>query len=217
MFTGIIEEIGIVESVVRGKASAALTIKAEKIIQDLKLGDSINTNGACLTVTDFHSGKFTVDVMAETLRRTNLNELKKGSRVNLERALTLNKRLGGHIVSGHIDGSGTILHKNKEDIATWFTIRTNSEIQKYIVRKGSVAIDGISLTVADVEDETFRVSIIPHTGSETIMLEKNPGDIVNIETDIIGKYIERFVQNGNKKINESRIDIDFLSKHGFIS
>ena len=217
MFTGIIEEIGIVESVMRGKSSAAITIKARKIVQGMKVGDSINTNGACLTVTSFQSDKFTVDVMAETLRRSNLNDLKNGSKVNLERALSLNGRLGGHLVSGHIDGQGTITSKNKEDIATWFTIHTNAEIIKYIVYKGSVTIDGISLTVAEVDNESFKVSIIPHTGSETTLLEKNKGTIVNIETDIIGKYIERFVHTGNNKSNENRIDMDFLSKHGFIS
>ncbi|MEZ5083709.1 MAG: riboflavin synthase [Bacteroidales bacterium] len=215
MFTGIIEEIGIIESVKRGESSAAITVRAKAVLRDIKPGDSINTNGACLTVTNFQQDKFTVDIMAETLRRTNLNDLKKGTRVNLERALSANGRLGGHFVSGHIDGPGIITNKKKEDIATWFTIKTTEEIIKYIVIKGSVAIDGISLTVADVDNDSFKVSIIPHTGSETTLLEKNIGDVLNIETDMIGKYIERFLQLGNNKVKETKIDMDFLSKHGF--
>jgi riboflavin synthase len=215
MFTGIIEEIGTIKAIHKGRISASLAIKAEIVTQDLKIGDSVNTNGACLTVTSFNSSSFTVDVMAETMRKTNLSMLSPGAKVNLERALKLSDRLGGHMVSGHIDGTGEISEIFTEENATWFRIHTENEILKYIIKKGSVAIDGISLTVAEVEDHFFKVSIIPHTADETTLLQKKVGSIVNIENDMTAKYIERFLIFNNKNA-ESKIDMDFLKQNGFI-
>ena len=215
MFTGIIEEIGTISAIIRGRVSASLTIKAQLVNSDLSIGDSINTNGTCLTVTEFNTNSFTVDVMAETMRRTNLDLLKSGSHVNLERALQLSDRLGGHMLSGHIDGIGTITQINQEEIATWFTISADKEILKYVIKKGSVAIDGISLTVADLTDSSFRISIIPHTTKETTLLSKKAGEVVNIENDLTAKYIEKFI-TGKKEEIKQNIDIGFLKDNGFI-
>jgi len=214
MFTGIIEETGTIRSVKRGKISASLGIEARLVIEDVKVGDSINTNGVCLTVTAFDNTGFEVDVMAETMRRTNLGGLGPGSMVNLERALRLSDRLGGHLVSGHIDGTGKITLMNREENATWITIAADPQVTRYIVDKGSVTLDGISLTVVDVNRGSFRVSIIPHTGQETTLLKKKTGDTLNIECDITAKYIEKFLREepGRKAGN---IDINFLNKHGF--
>jgi len=216
MFTGIIEEIGTVRSIQWGSKSAMLTFKASKIIDDMKTGDSINTNGACLTVTSFNSREFSVDVMAETMRCTDLGSLKIGSKVNLERALKISDRLGGHIVSGHIDGAGTITNIKNEDNAVWITIKTNPEISKYIIQKGSVTIDGISLTVTELINESFKVSIIPQTGSQTTLLSKHTSDKVNIECDQVGKYIEKFILNQKDKSQHSSIDLEFLKENGFL-
>ncbi len=215
MFTGIIEEIGTISAIIRGRVSASLTIKAQLVNSDLSIGDSINTNGTCLTVTEFNTNSFTVDLMAETMRRTNLYLLKSGSHVNLERALQLSDRLGGHMLSGHIDGIGTITQINQEEIATWFTISADKEILKYVIKKGSVAIDGISLTVADLTDSSFRISIIPHTAKETTLLSKKAGEVVNIENDLTAKYIEKFI-TGKKEEIKQNIDIGFLKDNGFI-
>ncbi len=215
MFTGIVEETGTVKSVKWSSRSANIGINAHKVLQDIKIGDSINTNGACLTVTSFDKTGFSVDVMAETMRRTNLNELNTGSKVNLERALRLNDRLGGHLVSGHIDGTGTITIIKKEDNATWITLNTSEDILKYIVNKGSVALDGISLTVAGVDEKQFIVSIIPHTSEETTLLNKNIGNKINIECDLIGKYIEKFITEKSDKNTNSKINMDFLKDNGF--
>lgn len=214
MFTGIIEEKGIVHSVEQGQNSVRLIIKASKVLEGLNIGDSINTNGACLTVVHFNHQRFGVDVMAETIRQTNLHLLKNGSVVNLERALQLNSRLGGHIVSGHIDGTGIITKFTKEDISTWITIKAEKEIMRYIIHKGSVAIDGVSLTVASLMASEFRVSIIPHTSNETTLLMKKPGDIVNIECDLVGKYIEKFMLNQDLT-QHNQLDYNFLKEHGF--
>lgn len=216
MFTGLIEEIGIMESAANGEKSMKLTIRAKKIMDGIKLGDSICTNGVCLTVSAFDKNAFTVDVMPETMRKTNLGKLKKGSMVNLERALQLNDRLGGHIVSGHIDGLGYIREYKDEDIATWLTVETKSELIKYIIPKGSIAIDGTSLTVVDTTENYFRVSLIPVTKEETVLLKKKVGDEVNLECDIIGKYVERFLtfKEDNKKTNP--IDMKFLMDNGFL-
>lgn len=216
MFTGLIEEVGIMEGASYGEKSMKLTIKAKKILEDIKLGDSISTNGVCLTVSSFDSHSFTVDVMPETMRKTNLGKLKKGSLVNLERALKVSDRLGGHIVSGHIDGTGFIREYKDEGIATWLTVETNTEIIKYIIPKGSIAIDGTSLTVVDTSRNTFRVSLIPVTKEETVLLKKKVGDEVNLECDIVGKYIERFMTFNKdiKKLNE--IDMKFLIDNGFL-
>ncbi len=213
MFTGIIEEIGKIKAIRTGSTSCVLTVSAEKILSDMHIGDSIAVNGTCLTVCEFDNNSFSADVMPETMRRTNLGSLKSGSPVNLERAMSANGRFGGHIVSGHIDGTGVIQSMKKEKNAVWVQISANPKILKYIVEKGSVAIDGISLTVAKISSQDFSVSIIPHTGEETILLKKKPSDIVNLECDIIAKYVEKLCgfQNASGGISEN-----FLAEHGFL-
>ncbi|MGO1368880.1 MAG: riboflavin synthase [Senegalia sp. (in: firmicutes)] len=215
MFTGLIEEIGIVDRIVKGMKSAQITIKAKKVTKEVKQGDSISTNGVCLTVIDFGKGNFTVDVMPETMRRSNLSNLKSGSKVNLERAMKLGDRFGGHIVSGHIDGVGKIKALEEEDNATWISIESLSDIMKYIINKGSIAVDGTSLTVANVNDNIFKVSIIPLTKEETTLLSKEIGDHVNLECDMVGKYIERFMKFENVDKTKSSIDLNFLKENGF--
>lgn len=218
MFTGIIEEIGEIQSIKKGEKSSRLSIKANEVLRDTKIGDSISTNGVCLTVTSISSSNFEADVMAETLRKSNLEDLKPLDRVNLERAVSIKGRLGGHIVSGHIDGIGKILSFIKEDNAVWITIKAPLEILRYIVLKGSIAIDGVSLTVAYVDDEIFKVSIIPHTGEETILLKKRIGETVNLECDVIGKYVEKLLRLDEKKISkkENTITESFLESNGFL-
>ena len=217
MFTGIIEELGVIQEIKKGSKSSKLLIKANKVLASTKVGDSICTNGVCLTVTDLKINSFEADIMAETLRRSNLGDLKVGSKVNLERALTLQSRLGGHIVSGHIDGTGEVISLVKEDNATWVTIKTTNDILRYIVLKGSITIDGISLTVAYVDDKSFKVSIIPHTAQETTLLNKTNGDTVNLECDVISKYVEKLMGLAPMdKCNESEsITEDFLKINGF--
>lgn len=215
MFTGIIEELGTVKRVQNGRDSSVLTIGARQVLQDTKIGDSISTNGVCLTVTDMGSDYFMADVMAETLRRSSLGQLKVGSAVNLERALTLSSRLGGHLVSGHIDGTGKIVKFQPEDTAVWITVSAPSSLLRYIVEKGSIAIDGVSLTVASVTEQGFSVSIIPHTGAETILLQKKTGDMVNLECDMIAKYAEKLLNRPSQKANQTQISEDFLKEHGF--
>jgi len=217
VFTGIIEEVGEVKSLKIGSESSKLTIKAHKVLEKTLIGDSIATNGVCLTVTNINGNTFEADVMEETFRRSNLGNLKVGSKVNLERALTLEKRLGGHIVSGHIDGCGKVLSLIKEKNAVWVTIGADKKILKYIIEKGSIAIDGISLTVAYVDEEVFKVSIIPHTGEETTLLTKTVGESVNLECDMIGKYVEKLLGFNNKEEKkESSITEEFLRKNGFM-
>ena len=216
MFTGIIEEVGVVKRIRMGAQSAVITIQAEKVMEDIHVGDSIATNGVCLTVTSFDKNSYSVDVMHETLRRTNLGTLKSGSRVNLERAMAADGRFGGHIVAGHVDDPGTITSMEKDDNAIWITIRTTPAVLKYIVEKGSIAIDGISLTVARVDDKSFAVSVIPHTGANTTLLEKKPGDTVNLETDMVGKYVEKLLRyEESEEKPQSGITMDFLKSHGF--
>ncbi|NMM64212.1 riboflavin synthase [Clostridium sp. P21] len=217
MFTGIIEEVGRVLNISKGLNSAQINIEAKKVIEDVKLGDSIAVNGICLTVTSFKQNNFTVDVMPETMRRSSLNSLKKGSLVNLERALALGERLGGHIVSGHIDCTGKIVSIKNEDIATWVTVEVPDDTLKYIVLKGSVTIDGISLTVAELKEKSFSVSLIPHTKGETTLYEKSVGEEVNIECDLIGKYVERLIfMKEKQESKESKITEDMLRKAGFM-
>ena len=217
MFTGIIEEIGIIQEIIKGEKSSVISIKASKILEETILGDSICVNGVCLTVTKMTKDTFEADVMAETLRRSNLGDLQVGSKVNLERALTLKSRLGGHIVSGHIDGTGEILSLMKEDNSTWVTIRTTSDILRYIVLKGSITIDGISLTVSYVDKSVFKVSIIPHTAQKTTLLTKNNGDTVNLECDVISKYVEKIMELSKKEENKKNtlLTEDFLRENGF--
>ncbi|MDD7183558.1 riboflavin synthase [Peptostreptococcus porci] len=218
MFTGIVEEIGKISQVTRGVNSQKLTIRAEKIMDDMKLGDSIAVNGICLTVTEFCNDSFTVDVMHETLNNTSLLGVSIGKRVNLERAMQLNGRFGGHIVSGHIDGVGLIADIKKDDIAFRYRISCEKHLLKYIVKKGSITIDGISLTVANLYEDSFEVSIIPHTSKNTILNEKKIGDIVNLENDCIGKYVERLINFDDNKYEakkNSGITEEFLLKNGF--
>ena len=192
MFTGIVEEIGTLKRITWGAHSAALTIQAKQVLAGTKVGDSIAVNGICLTVTNLDTSGFTADVMHETLNRTSLKMLKPGSSVNLERAMAADGRFGGHIVSGHIDGTGKITEIKEDSLAIWYTIEASPEILRYIVEKGSVAIDGISLTVAKVTQTTFSVSTIPHTRKITTLGERKKGDMVNLENDIVGKYVEKF-------------------------
>ncbi|GAB6157710.1 riboflavin synthase [Desulfotomaculum varum] len=187
------------------------------MLKDVKIGDSIAVNGVCLTVTTFGEGIFTADVMAETLARTNLKELRPGSKVNLERALRLGDRLGGHLVSGHVDGIGTVIGMARHDIATLVTVQAPPEVMKYIIKKGSVAIDGTSLTVVDFDRDKFQVSLIPHTAQVTVLGSKKIGDTVNLEADILGKYIERLLQAREEQpVQNSKISQEFLSAHGFL-
>lgn len=203
MFTGIIEEIGEVLSLHFDGKSGKITIKAKTVVSGTKIGESIAVNGACLTVVDVQKEKFTADVMAETFRSTNLQLLKIGDKVNLERAVGPESRFGGHIVSGHIDGTGIVTKTKIEGNATWIFVKTSSDILNLIISKGSVALDGVSLTVAFLSDEEFAVSVIPHTQIATTLLDKKIGDKLNIENDIIGKYVKKFVQCDRNSENAS--------------
>jgi len=216
MFTGIIEEIGVVTGIARGAKSSRVTISANIIFSDLKLGDSVSTNGVCLTVSEMTHRTFTADVMHETLKYTSLAGLASGTRVNLERAMAADGRFGGHIVSGHIDGTGVIRDIKRDDNAIIYTITASPDIVKYIVKKGSIAIDGISLTVTYVDNSSFSVSIIPHTLQETILADRKTGDCVNLEVDMLAKYIEKLLLGkDNTNTSESAITAEFLIKNGF--
>ena len=218
MFTGIVEEMGTVESMSQGAGQTVLKISAVRVLEGSNVGDSISVNGVCLTVTSIDGGMFTADVMAETMRRSSLGKLRRGSRVNLERAMAADGRFGGHIVSGHIDGTGTVSSMKREHNAVWVEIETSQNILKYIVEKGSIAIDGISLTVASLGNGSFAVSVIPHTGEETTLLKSRVGDIVNLENDIIGKYVERmlfFDKEDENNMPKSGISWEFLAENGF--
>lgn len=212
MFTGIIEEVGHVKSLHRGAKSFTLEIEAEKVLEGTLVGDSIATNGVCLTVTSLTGHGFTADVMPETVSRTALGELVSGSPVNLERALSLQTRLGGHIVSGHIDGTGRITDRRQDDTALWLTIECDSKLLRYIIEKGSVTLQGVSLTVARVDARSFAVSLIPHTQAATTLHQAKVGDLVNIENDIIAKYVEKLL--GKAPDNGSDL-LDKMAKYGF--
>lgn len=223
MFTGITEETGIVRRVVCGGEWGSITVEADKTLSGTKIGDSIGVNGVCLTVTRVDRGSFTADVMTETMGRTNLGQLKNGGAVNLERAMAAMGRFGGHMVSGHVDGTGIVRKTRREGNAVWVTIEAPPPILKLVVEKGSVAVDGISLTVAAVSDETgtFSVSVIPHTGEETTLLSGDLGRRVNLENDIIGKYVERLLTRGYRlgqtQSEEKPVGISeaFLRENGF--
>ena len=215
MFTGIIEELGTIRSIRRGAASAVLSIGAEAVLSDLRIGDSVAVNGVCLTATGVDGSGFTADVMHETLQRSSLGALGPGSRVNLERAMAADGRFGGHLVSGHIDGTGTITARRQDDNAVWYTVSASPALLRYIVEKGSVAIDGISLTVASVEADRFSVSVIPHTAAVTALGAKGLGDVVNLETDIIGKYVEKLLRPADTPAARSGISLEFLAENGF--
>lgn len=210
MFTGIVEEVGRVQSIRREPANAVLTIAASKVLEDVHLGDSIAVCGVCLTVTSFTASAFTADVMHETLNRSSLGTLKPGSPVNLERAMPANGRFGGHIVSGHIDGTGRITRIRPDGNAVWYTVSASPSLLRYIVEKGSIAIDGISLTVAQVTGRDFSVSIIPHTQGQTTLSARRVGDTVNLETDCIGKYVEKLLGSPDVGITQA-----FLARCGY--
>ena len=228
MFTGIIEEKGKITGVRKGAKSSVLTIEGSVIFSDLKLGDSVAVNGVCLTASSISGKTFSADVMHETLDRSGLGSLRPGSNVNLERAMAAGGRFGGHIVSGHVDAMGTITDIRRDDNAVWYTIKAPRDVMKYIVEKGSITIDGISLTVAVVTTDSFKVSIIPHTAKVTTLGERKTGDKVNLENDIIGKYVEKLLFFGpdadspyqavsDKKDagQSSGLTLEFLKENGF--
>lgn len=225
MFTGIVEEVGTVRRVLPGGRAGKISINARKVLEGTAIGDSIDVNGVCLTVVEMGEDYFTADVMPETLSKTGLGQLKTGSPVDLERAMAADGRFGGHIVSGHIDGVGTIVEKRPEQNAVWLRIRTTSQIMALIVEKGSIAIDGVSLTVAAVGADDFQVSLIPHTGEETVLLRKRAGDVVNLENDVVGKYVQKLLAQALGKGNAaappplekaaSGLTLDFLVENGF--
>lgn len=214
MFTGIIEEIGTIKNVQGTKDAIIFTINANKIIEDMSIGDSIAVNGVCLTVTEFHADSFAVDVMPETVKHTSLSMLKNGSRVNLERAMSANGRFGGHFVSGHVDGVGKIVKKQRVSNAVYYELEVDEQLTETLIYKGSITIDGISLTIFGLEKNKVTVSIIPHTLSDTILGLKNVGDIVNIECDMIGKYLKKFI-NQQEVTKSSTLNLSFLKENGF--
>lgn len=214
MFTGIVEETGTIENIQRQGISAVIQIGCSKVLEGTKEGDSIAVNGICLTVVRMDKKSFWADVMTETMHRSSLSEVQVRDKVNLERAMAADGRFGGHIVSGHIDGTGSIANIQPEENAVWYTIEAKPEILHYIVEKGSVAIDGISLTVVGVSQKAFQVSVIPHTRQETTLPLKKAGSIVNLECDVIGKYVERFLSKATEQ-KKSKIDEEFLHKYGF--
>jgi riboflavin synthase len=211
LFTGLVEEIGYVVRWQHGPNTNRLTIRAAKVMEDLKIDDSVAVNGLCLTVTALSDSTFTADVMPESMRRSNLGELQVGSPVNLERALALGDRLGGHLVTGHIDGTGIITRITEEGNALLYEITAPPEVAPYLVAKGSVAVDGVSLTIASVRDSSFVVGVIPHTARCTTIGRRRVGDRVNLEGDLIGKYVENFLQ-GRK---QSNMTLDWLREQGF--
>lgn len=215
MFTGIVEEMGTLRSIQHGAKSSVLTIQGNIIFGDLKIGDSVAVNGICLTATSCSKNTFTADAVHETMSRSSLNRLKAGDHVNLERAMSANGRFGGHFVAGHVDGTGAIVGIEKDDNSIWFTIKADPSIMKYIVEKGSVTVDGISLTVAEVFDERFRVSVIPHTVKATTLSERNVGDIVNLENDVVGKYVEKLMGYEHPTKAKNGLTKDFLTKCGY--
>lgn len=215
MFTGIVEEIGEIKDIKRGSKSSELTVKASKVLKDTVIGDSIMTSGVCLTVTHLDQDTFKADVMSETLNRTALGSLSKGSQLNLERALNLQTRLGGHMVSGHIDGTGVITRFRKDDNAVWVTVEADKALLRYVIEKGSIAIDGISLTVVTVSETEFQVSIIPHTGEETTLLKHKVGDKVNLECDLIGKYVEKLLGLSSQSDNKNELTEALLKTNGY--
>lgn len=216
MFTGIIEEVGKVERMIRSKTGARIRVTASAVLEDTRLGDSISTCGVCLTVSELGKNFFEADVMNETLSRSRLGDLQPGSPVNLERALQLNARLGGHLVTGHIDGTGRIESITQDGNALWFTISAPKDILRYLIEKGSVSIDGISLTVVSADERAFRVSIIPHTAAQTTLQNMGPGDKVNLECDMMGKYAEKLLYGSDEhRAKKSRLTKSFLTENGF--
>jgi len=220
MFTGLVEEVGILEAMTGSREASRLAIRAERVLEGVQIGDSIAVNGICLTVTSYTSRHFTVDVMPETMNKTSLRDLRQGQRVNLERAMRLGDRFGGHIVSGHVDGTGTIVSREPHANAVLFRVAAEPALLKYVIPRGSICIDGISLTVVDVDHAGFSVSIIPHTLAQTSLQDRRPGDKVNLEADVIGKYVERLMGKreaapGERAEQPSRLSLAFLQDNGF--
>ncbi len=215
MFTGLIEETGTIRGIRLTGESGQIEIHARKVLEDAHVGDSICVNGICLTVTSLSADSFTADIMSETVRRTAFRFCRSGDKVNLERAMPADGRFGGHIVAGHIDGTGQIFSIRPEGNATYLTIQTSPDILRLVVEKGSIAIDGVSLTVTTVENDRFSVGIIPHTSEETTLLSKRQGDFVNLETDIVGKYVERLLQPHTGQADTGGLTIEYLQEIGF--
>lgn len=217
MFTGLVEEVGVLESIQGNEQASRLVIRAQQVLDGVKLGDSISVNGICLTVTSYANRQFSVDVMPETMNKTSLRQLRSGQRVNLERAMRLGDRFGGHIVSGHVDGTGMVASREVNANAVVFRIEAKPQLLKYVIARGSICIDGISLTVVDVNDSGFTVSIIPHTLANTSLADRRPGDLVNLETDVIGKYVERLLgyQNHGTTEKSGGLSLAFLQENGF--
>lgn len=212
MFTGIVEDIGTVKAISRAKTSMQLTIFSSKIVEDVHLGDSIAVNGVCLTVISFTKDSFTVDVMPETVKATSIRDVSVGSFVNLERAMSASGRFGGHIVSGHVDGIGTIIRKRRQENAIYYDIKISEELRRFCIPKGSIAIDGTSLTLFGVQNQIITISLIPHTVEKTVIGRKKEGDIVNVENDMLGKYIIYNMEGNQEK---KTITEDFLRQNGF--
>lgn len=200
MFTGIIEEMGTIQDIQRETDRFSMAIGAKEILKDVRTGDSISVNGVCLTVTSFTESNFTVDIMPETVNATNLKDLEDGAPVNLERSMAAGGRFGGHFVSGHVDGTGEIIERTPEKNAMYFRIKVPKELTRHMILKGSVAVDGTSLTVFGVTEDTFTISLIPHTMKETVFGTKKPGDLVNIECDMVGKYIDKLANQREEGI-----------------
>ncbi|KAE8558467.1 MULTISPECIES: riboflavin synthase [Paenibacillus] len=220
MFTGLVEEVGRIQSISKSGEAMVLGISGSVVLDDLKIGDSVSVNGVCLTAIQIGTKDFKVDVMPETFRSSNLRELRSGSRVNLERAMAASGRFGGHIVQGHVDGTGTIRGVTSEQNAVVFEVEPSDQaLFKYVLLKGSITIDGISLTVAQRTRNSFAVSIIPHTLAETALQAKREGDTVNIECDILGKYVEQLLHyRGSasmERADQAPLSLDYLAKHGF--
>ncbi len=217
MFTGLVEGVGTIERIHHGHNDMTITVMPPFDVFECQVGDSVAINGVCLTVTELFGNSFSLYVSGETLSRTTLRYAARKQRVNVERALLLSDRLGGHIVSGHVDGPGTLQYREQRDKSWLIRISVSKRLTRYIIEKGSVAVDGISLTVNRCDADSFDVNIIPQTGQETTLLEKKVGDVVNIETDIIGKYVESLLGGirCSDKGMDSRINLDFIKKHGF--
>jgi riboflavin synthase len=221
MFTGIIETVGKVAAIERGSDSIRLTVSAGQIAEDVTLGESVAVNGVCLTVVSFRPPHVTFDAVHETMRKTTLGGLQIGDSVNLERALPVGGRLGGHIVQGHVDGSGRIASIRPIDNSWFVYVDASPELMRYIVTKGSIAVDGISLTVAEAADRTFSLSIIPHTWDNTTLHEKRAGDPVNIECDILGKYVEKmlggYIAGADRQAERGGVTMDLLARSGYVT
>ena len=215
MFSGIIETIGAIHSLRKDAKGARIAIEAPGLLNGVRLGDSIALNGVCVTVVDFDERKFEADLSIETLRRTNLGELAVGDGCNLERAMALGERLGGHLVSGHVDGVGRIKSRKNEGASIWLTFEAPVEVMRYVVYKGSIAVDGISLTVAACDGVTFSVSIIPHTGEQTTLTEKKDGGVVNLEADLIGKYVEKLLTPHAESRSREGVTMEKLKEQGY--